>query len=143
MCNDYRLLTDAATIFSDFSELKVKIRFPEGKPNPEAREDIKITDTAPIVRTINGEPQAAIWCNADGVGRGAASASTSSARTDASSRRVAASSQRTAFTSSPSRRTKKKKREDERPVHEKLRALVLHRLASGGRTKTSPRPPLC
>ena len=75
MCNDYRLLTDAATIFSDFSELKVKIRFPEGKPNPEAREDIKITDTAPIVRTINGEPKAAIWCNADGVGRGAASAS--------------------------------------------------------------------
>jgi putative SOS response-associated peptidase YedK len=56
MCNDYRLLTDAATIFSDFSELK--IRFPEGKPNLEAREDIKITDTAPIVRAVDGEQQA-------------------------------------------------------------------------------------
>jgi putative SOS response-associated peptidase YedK len=44
MCNDYRLLTNAATIFSDFSELKIRIRFPEGKPNLEAREDIKITD---------------------------------------------------------------------------------------------------
>jgi putative SOS response-associated peptidase YedK len=58
MCNDYRLLTDAATIFTDFSELKITIRFPEGKPNLEARKDIKITDTAPIVRTIDGEPQA-------------------------------------------------------------------------------------
>jgi hypothetical protein len=38
-----RLLTDAATIFSDFSELKIRIRFREGKPNLEAREDIKIT----------------------------------------------------------------------------------------------------
>jgi hypothetical protein len=26
------LLTDAATIFADFSELKIKIRFSEGKP---------------------------------------------------------------------------------------------------------------
>ena len=58
MCNSYRLLTDAATIFADFSELKIKIRFSEGKPNLGAREDIKITDTAPIVRTIEGETQA-------------------------------------------------------------------------------------
>jgi putative SOS response-associated peptidase YedK len=58
MCNDYRLLTNAATLFEDFSELETKIRFPEGKPNLEAREDIKITDTAPIVRSIDGEPQA-------------------------------------------------------------------------------------
>ena len=58
MCNDYRLLTDAATLFADFSEIKIKIRFSEGKPNIEAREDIKITDTAPIVRAIEGEPEA-------------------------------------------------------------------------------------
>jgi putative SOS response-associated peptidase YedK len=58
MCNDYRLLTDAAAIFEDFSEIKIKIRFSEGKPNLEAREDIRITDTAPIVRTIDGEPRA-------------------------------------------------------------------------------------
>jgi hypothetical protein len=46
MCNDYRLLTDAASLFADFSEIKIKIRFSEGKPNLEAREDIKITDAA-------------------------------------------------------------------------------------------------
>jgi putative SOS response-associated peptidase YedK len=58
MCNDYRLLTDAAALFADFSEIKIKIYFSEGKPNIEAREDIKITDTAPIVRAIEGEPDA-------------------------------------------------------------------------------------
>ena len=31
----------------------------EGKPNIEAREDIKIIDIAPIVRAIEGEPEAA------------------------------------------------------------------------------------
>jgi hypothetical protein len=56
--HDYRLLTDAASLFADFSEIKIKIRFSEGKPNLEAREDIKITDAAPIVRTIDSEPQA-------------------------------------------------------------------------------------
>ena len=56
MCNDYRLLTNVATLFDDFSQLKIKIRFPEGKPNLEAREDVKITDTPPIVRAIDGEP---------------------------------------------------------------------------------------
>ena len=57
MCNDYRLLADTTTLFADFSET-IEIRVSEGKPNLEAREDIKITDTAPIVRMINGEPQA-------------------------------------------------------------------------------------
>jgi hypothetical protein len=58
MCNDYRLLINAATIFEDFSQIRIKIRFSEGKPNIEAREDIKITDTAPIVRAVEGEPGA-------------------------------------------------------------------------------------
>lgn len=55
MCNDYRLLVDVASIMEEFAELKIKIRFPEGRPNIEAREDIKITDFAPIVRTVDGE----------------------------------------------------------------------------------------
>jgi putative SOS response-associated peptidase YedK len=60
MCNDYRLMTNAAELFESFSEARIKIRFPEGAPNIEAREDIKITDTAPIVRagddgTVTGE----------------------------------------------------------------------------------------
>jgi putative SOS response-associated peptidase YedK len=56
MCNDYRLLTASATLFDGFSEIKIPIRFSEGKPNLEAREDIKITDAAPIVRAVEGEP---------------------------------------------------------------------------------------
>jgi putative SOS response-associated peptidase YedK len=56
MCNDYRLEVETAKIFEDFSDLKIKIRFSEGAPNIQARQDIKITDTAPIVRMIDGEP---------------------------------------------------------------------------------------
>jgi putative SOS response-associated peptidase YedK len=67
-CNDYRLLTNAATLFEDFS--RSRSAFPRGSPTLEAREDIKITG---IARSIDGEPQVATWCNADGVGRGAAS----------------------------------------------------------------------
>jgi putative SOS response-associated peptidase YedK len=52
MCNDYRLEVDAATIAEDFADLKIKIKFSEGVPNIEARADIKITDVAPIVRTL-------------------------------------------------------------------------------------------
>ncbi|WPE24277.1 hypothetical protein ShzoTeo12_55000 (plasmid) [Shinella zoogloeoides] len=55
MCNDYRLMVDVASIIEEFEHLKIKIRFPEGRPNIEAREDIRITDTAPIVRTAAGE----------------------------------------------------------------------------------------
>lgn len=54
MCNDYRLTVDLASIMEDFADLKIKIRFSEGRPNIEAREDIKITDVAPIVRTVEG-----------------------------------------------------------------------------------------
>lgn len=55
MCNDYRLMVELASIIEEFEHLKIKIRFPEGRPNIEAREDIRITDTAPIVRSTEGE----------------------------------------------------------------------------------------
>jgi putative SOS response-associated peptidase YedK len=58
MCSDYRLEVEAAAIFEDFADLKIKIRFSEGTPNIQARQDIKITDTAPIVRTLDGEVDA-------------------------------------------------------------------------------------
>ena len=58
MCNAYRLVTDAATLFEGFSQTRIKIRFSEGAPNIEAREDIKITDSAPIVRAVDGEAEA-------------------------------------------------------------------------------------
>ena len=56
MCNAYRLVTNAATLFEGFSHTRIKIRFSEGAPNIQAREDIKITDFAPIVRAVEGEP---------------------------------------------------------------------------------------
>lgn len=52
MCNDYRLEVDIATIAEDFKDLKIKITFSEGVPNVAPRADIKITDTAPIVRSL-------------------------------------------------------------------------------------------
>jgi putative SOS response-associated peptidase YedK len=55
MCNDYRLMVELASVIEEFEHLKIKIRFPEGRPNIEAREDIRITDTAPIVRSVEGE----------------------------------------------------------------------------------------
>lgn len=55
MCNAYRLKVGTAAIVEDFAELGVEIRFSEGAPNIEARDDIRITDTAPIVRTVEGE----------------------------------------------------------------------------------------
>jgi putative SOS response-associated peptidase YedK len=47
-------MVDVASIVEDFADLKIKIRFGEGTPNIEAREDIKITDMGPIVRTVEG-----------------------------------------------------------------------------------------
>jgi len=58
MCNDYRLLTNVATLLDGFSETRIKIRLSEAAPNIEPREDIKITDRGPIVRAVDGEPGA-------------------------------------------------------------------------------------
>lgn len=55
MCNDYRLKVDVGTIIEEFADLKIRIRFGEGVPNLEPRDDIKITDLGPIVRGIEGE----------------------------------------------------------------------------------------
>jgi putative SOS response-associated peptidase YedK len=49
MCNDYRSHVDLDTIREDFNDIRIRIRFPEGAPNLQPRDDIKITDTAPIV----------------------------------------------------------------------------------------------
>ena len=55
MCNDYRLKADVETIRQDFADIRVRINFPEGIPNIQPRDDIRITDTAPIVRA-SAEP---------------------------------------------------------------------------------------
>lgn len=53
MCNDYRSHVSAQQIRDGFSEIKVRIEFPEGAPNLEPRDDIKITDPGAIVRSID------------------------------------------------------------------------------------------
>ena len=37
MCNDYRLMVELASVIEEFEHLKINIRFPEGRPNIEAR----------------------------------------------------------------------------------------------------------
>jgi putative SOS response-associated peptidase YedK len=50
MCNDYRSHVDLDLIRRAFSDIEICIRFPEGAPNLAPRDDIRITDTAAIVR---------------------------------------------------------------------------------------------
>jgi putative SOS response-associated peptidase YedK len=50
MCNDYRSRVELGTIGQDFSDLRIPLVFPEGLPNMEPRDDIRITDRAPILR---------------------------------------------------------------------------------------------
>lgn len=54
MCNDYRLEVEIASIMEDFDDLEINIETPEGIPNVEPRADIKMTDVAPIVQSIEG-----------------------------------------------------------------------------------------
>jgi putative SOS response-associated peptidase YedK len=49
MCNDYRNRKSARRLVEEFSEIKIRLRFSNGIPNIEPRDDIKITDRAPIV----------------------------------------------------------------------------------------------
>jgi putative SOS response-associated peptidase YedK len=53
MCNDYRTRVELDTIRQDFSEIRIRIRFPEGAPNLEPRDDVRITEVAPIVCTAD------------------------------------------------------------------------------------------
>jgi len=55
MCNDYRLEVEIASIMEDFEDLEINIATPEGIPNVAPRADIKMTDIAPIVRSVEGQ----------------------------------------------------------------------------------------
>jgi putative SOS response-associated peptidase YedK len=59
MCNDYRTHVERDRIARGFSEIRIRIRFPEGAPNLEPRDDVRITDRAPIVRAASDESDAA------------------------------------------------------------------------------------
>jgi len=47
MCNDYRNNLDITKIEEVFAEM---LHYPEGRPNMEPRDDIRITDRAPVIR---------------------------------------------------------------------------------------------
>lgn len=56
MCNDYRLEIDIASIVEDFDDLEINIETPEGMPEVTPREDIRMTDVAPIIRSSSKDP---------------------------------------------------------------------------------------
>jgi putative SOS response-associated peptidase YedK len=49
VCNDYRNRRSARRVVDEFSQIKIPLRFPKGIPNIEPRDDIRITDRAPII----------------------------------------------------------------------------------------------
>lgn len=54
MCNTYRFLPHTEQPFEEFRQVGIELVFPGGKPNIEPREDIRIGDTAPVVRRSGG-----------------------------------------------------------------------------------------
>ncbi|HEX8443406.1 MAG TPA: SOS response-associated peptidase family protein [Allosphingosinicella sp.] len=59
MCNEHRRAVALGEIATDFSQLRIPLRFPEGAPNLQALESIRITDPTAIVRAAADEPGAA------------------------------------------------------------------------------------
>lgn len=59
MCNDYANKIGAAEIGGAFSHLRIPLTFPDGVPNIEPRDDIRITDRAAVVRAGAGPDAAA------------------------------------------------------------------------------------
>ncbi len=57
MCNVYRLL-ERVPIEDIVAGFDMTLTYPEGIPNFEPRDDIRITDRAPIVRAASGRPGA-------------------------------------------------------------------------------------
>lgn len=54
MCNEQRNRVAAGLVRDDFHDLRIPIAFPEGIPNVEARDSIRITDRNAIVRMAAG-----------------------------------------------------------------------------------------
>jgi putative SOS response-associated peptidase YedK len=59
MCSDYRIRAELGPIEGTFSQTRIPLRFPEGRPNMEPRDDVRITDRAPIIRMSACEEGAA------------------------------------------------------------------------------------
>lgn len=59
MCNEHRRAVALGEIADDFAQLRIPLRFPEGRPNLAALDSIRITDPTAIIRAATGEPGAA------------------------------------------------------------------------------------
>jgi putative SOS response-associated peptidase YedK len=59
MCSDYRNRVELVKIHEVIAAAGIPLHYPEGRPNLEPRDDIRITDRAPIVRASASEPGAA------------------------------------------------------------------------------------
>jgi putative SOS response-associated peptidase YedK len=58
MCNDYAQKKDIQALEALAAQARLRLLYPEGRPNLEPRDDIRITDRAPILRAA-AEPGAA------------------------------------------------------------------------------------
>ena len=56
MCSDYPLRTELVEVEKALAQARLAVEFPEGRPNLEPRDDIRITDRAPIVRASATRP---------------------------------------------------------------------------------------
>jgi hypothetical protein len=59
ICNDYRLLIAAATLFDGFAEIKIKIRFPEGMLRARGDAIDRIEILTPSRGTTHGDAKTA------------------------------------------------------------------------------------
>jgi putative SOS response-associated peptidase YedK len=58
MCNDYAQKKELQALEALIAKARLRLSFPEGRPNLEPRDDIRITDRAPILRAA-AEPKTA------------------------------------------------------------------------------------
>jgi putative SOS response-associated peptidase YedK len=59
MCNDYRTRVELVGVEKALAQAGIAVAYPEGRPNMEPRDDIRITDRAPILRASRTSPGAA------------------------------------------------------------------------------------
>jgi putative SOS response-associated peptidase YedK len=59
MCNDYRARIELVKIHEVVAAVGIPLGYPEGRPNLEPCDDIRITDRGAILRASAGEPGAA------------------------------------------------------------------------------------
>jgi putative SOS response-associated peptidase YedK len=58
MCNDYRIKVTLERLEQHIALEQVRLIFPEGRPNMEPRDDVRVTDRAPILRASPNDPGA-------------------------------------------------------------------------------------